>query len=725
MKRFRHVYACLVHENPDCVTDLVRNLRALDPDSPILLYNGGGNPGLLSACSLQACDAIAHPQPQRMKWGTLHGFAVDCLRYALEHLSADLITIVDSDQLALRAGYAEMLEGFFAENATCGLLGSTAVPHGRHSSIGPVQAAWREFELWKPFLRKFSDGESRFAHWTFWPSTVFAKDAAKVLVRLFDTDEELARILRQSKLWATEEVLFPTLTALAGFAIRENPASYEYVRFRERYSVAQIDRAFEQRSAFWVHPVPRTWNDPLRAHIRNRLGGYQEQASTRGEMGTKDAMADVSVLLPLQVIQRARAVEGWLEDAEAELLIGSATLAATRHGSEAAFVEIGSFCGKATTVIGSVLQSLAPGQVLYAIDPHDGVVGARDTGLQHLGPTLEKFRRNIERAGVTPAVETIHARPVDVAWSRRIRFLLIDGLHDYESAAADLAHFEDHLVEDACVLFHDYAEYYPGVRRLVDELISSGRYRRLAQAGTMVLLSKAGLHAVGLAAPAAHTHSTDSPLVSCLMPTCNRRTLVPKAIDYFLRQDYPNRELIVMDDGSDSVEHLIPSHPAIRYIRLNQRRSMGAKHNMCCDAAKGEIILHWDDDDWMSPQRISYQVQQLNAMGGPGLSGLSRLLFYEPCTRRAWEYVYPASQTPWVAGGTFCYRKELWQQKRFEDISEGADTRFVWGLRDVPVRPLEDNRFYIATVHKTNTSPKRLADPRWRPMQTDRISTLR
>ena len=31
----RNVHACLVHENPDCVTDLARNLRALDPPSEI------------------------------------------------------------------------------------------------------------------------------------------------------------------------------------------------------------------------------------------------------------------------------------------------------------------------------------------------------------------------------------------------------------------------------------------------------------------------------------------------------------------------------------------------------------------------------------------------------------------------------------------------------------------------------------------------------------------
>ena len=43
----RNVYACLVHESQECVIDLVRNLRCLDPDSSVLLYNGGAGRALL------------------------------------------------------------------------------------------------------------------------------------------------------------------------------------------------------------------------------------------------------------------------------------------------------------------------------------------------------------------------------------------------------------------------------------------------------------------------------------------------------------------------------------------------------------------------------------------------------------------------------------------------------------------------------------------------------
>ncbi len=38
-------------------------------------------------------------------------------------------------------------------------------------------------------------------------------------------------------------------------------------------------------------------------------------------------------------------------------------------------------------------------------------------------------------------------------------------------------------------------------------------------------------------------------LVTCIMPTANRRQFVPGSIRMFLEQDYDRKELIVIDDG--------------------------------------------------------------------------------------------------------------------------------------------------------------------------------
>lgn len=64
------------------------------------------------------------------------------------------------------------------------------------------------------------------------------------------------------------------------------------------------------------------------------------------------------------------------------------------------------------------------------------------------------------------------------------------------------------------------------------------------------------------------------------MPTYNRRAFALRAIDYFLRQDYANRELIIVDDGSDPISDLIPTDKRIRYLRLRQKTAVGARRNL-------------------------------------------------------------------------------------------------------------------------------------------------
>ena len=62
-------------------------------------------------------------------------------------------------------------------------------------------------------------------------------------------------------------------------------------------------------------------------------------------------------------------------------------------------------------------------------------------------------------------------------------------------------------------------------------------------------------------------------LVSCIMPSADRPRFVPQAIAQFLHQDYEHRELIVLDDGVQSVEDLMPDDPRVRYVR--EERAMG------------------------------------------------------------------------------------------------------------------------------------------------------
>ena len=99
------------------------------------------------------------------------------------------------------------------------------------------------------------------------------------------------------------------------------------------------------------------------------------------------------------------------------------------------------------------------------------------------------------------------------------------------------------------------------------------------------------------------------------MPTRDRRRFVAQSIWYFLRQDYPNRELIVLDDGDDPVDDLVPEDARIRYVGSTRSSSLGRKRNLGCELARGELVAHWDDDDWFSADRLRIQVAARSRRG--------------------------------------------------------------------------------------------------------------
>lgn len=191
---------------------------------------------------------------------------------------------------------------------------------------------------------------------------------------------------------------------------------------------------------------------------------------------------------PLALLAAMREIPGWLEDEEAELLIAGAAYV-TRSEAPRILVEIGSYQGRSTVVIAGTLRALSPRSRLFAIDPHEGTVGAADARLTRGPSTFESFIAHIEKAEVGPYVRPIRALSYETEWTEPIDLLFIDGLHDRLNVERDFRHFEPFLTEDAVVLFHDYADYYPGVRAFVDELGRDG-WAVAAGAGSMRLLRR-------------------------------------------------------------------------------------------------------------------------------------------------------------------------------------------------------------------------------------------
>lgn len=102
------------------------------------------------------------------------------------------------------------------------------------------------------------------------------------------------------------------------------------------------------------------------------------------------------------------------------------------------------------------------------------------------------------------------------------------------------------------------------------------------------------------------------PLVSVIMPAYNTARYIREAIDSVLDQDYGNKELIVIDDGStDGTLDILRSYGDRLQLITQQNQGSAVARNAGLAAARGDYIAFLDSDDAWLPGKLSLQVRYL------------------------------------------------------------------------------------------------------------------
>ncbi|MDT3425169.1 glycosyltransferase involved in cell wall biosynthesis [Paenibacillus forsythiae] len=96
-----------------------------------------------------------------------------------------------------------------------------------------------------------------------------------------------------------------------------------------------------------------------------------------------------------------------------------------------------------------------------------------------------------------------------------------------------------------------------------------------------------------------------APKISVIITTYNRKAFLRQAVESILAQDYPNKEVVVIDDAStDGTEVLMAEcfgdEPRVIYMRGESNRGPGANRLAAFTAhGDGEYVLFLDDDDYL------------------------------------------------------------------------------------------------------------------------------
>lgn len=195
-----------------------------------------------------------------------------------------------------------------------------------------------------------------------------------------------------------------------------------------------------------------------------------------------------------------RSVKGFMAEDEARTLFTIALQAA----SYGPVLEIGSYCGKSSVVIGSACRER--GSVLFCVDHHRGSV-EQQPGEEYFDPALYDERRQridtfpcfqdtIDRAGLSDTVVPVVASSETAGrcWGIRLAMVFIDGGHAYEDTYADYATWSGHIMTGGFLVFHDIftdpAKGGQAPRRVYEKALADERFDFHRMVNTLAVLKR-------------------------------------------------------------------------------------------------------------------------------------------------------------------------------------------------------------------------------------------
>jgi GT2 family glycosyltransferase len=110
------------------------------------------------------------------------------------------------------------------------------------------------------------------------------------------------------------------------------------------------------------------------------------------------------------------------------------------------------------------------------------------------------------------------------------------------------------------------------------------------------------------------------PSVSVVVCTYNGARTIRECLEGFLRLQYPNFEVIVVNDGSNDSTPTIAREYGFRVIS-SENRGLSAARNTGMEAASGEIVAYIDDDARPDPHWLMYLAHAFMTTTHAGIGG--------------------------------------------------------------------------------------------------------
>ncbi len=204
----------------------------------------------------------------------------------------------------------------------------------------------------------------------------------------------------------------------------------------------------------------------------------------------------------------------------------------------------------------------------------------------------------------------------------------------------------------------------------------------------------------------------DLPDVSVVCITKDRRIFMPLLKYCYMIQSYPEDklELVLVDDGEDSIEDTLIGVPNVKYVRADPGLTISQKRNLAVENAMYDIIVTMDDDDVYPNNSVLQRVAMLLMEPKKECGFCTTIPCYDIVKYASFMNVPPThlSMSERVSEATLIFTKKFWEERHFEDsVHIGEGNAFIRG-REHMCREISPQEVIVSLIHPKNTSSRRL-----------------
>lgn len=204
------------------------------------------------------------------------------------------------------------------------------------------------------------------------------------------------------------------------------------------------------------------------------------------------------------------------------------------------------------------------------------------------------------------------------------------------------------------------------------------------------------------------------PFVSIICVTYNRRSFIPVFLENVNNQLYPKSryELIIVDDGSDSIQDLFEKKDndkfQIKYHRLLKKMNLGEKRNYSHTLIdkRTKYISYFDDDDYHCQDRLCHSIEMLVKNPSFLCAGSTILFVFFPKINQMFQFG-PYFVDNHATAGTFTFHVDLLKITRFNNKSCFGEEKTFLKNYQIPLLQLNPLKTILVVAHTHNTVDKK------------------